>query len=137
MQFIHVSTARIADEWPVFAQTLAPAVRQDPGQTLEGLHRRLESGADVLLEITGPGYCLLGLEVTSDLVCWTKYLAGHINGGPKARAEIIRSAVSHIENVAKAAGCTEHRICGRDWSRVLPSYSPFEGFRNGLKKELQ
>lgn len=137
MQFVHVDGARIEAQWPVIAEILAPAVRNDPRQTLEGLHKRLASGADSLIEITGPGRCLLVLEVASDLVCWTKYLAGSIEGGPKARVAIIRAAVEHIETVAKAAGCTEHRLCGRDeWARILPDYEPFDGHRNGLRKGL-
>lgn len=136
MQFTHVPPARIADEWPAFAEILAPALRQDTSQTLEGLHNRLARGADGLLEITGPGRCLMVLEVTPDGVCWTKYLAGKIAGGPKTRVAIIRAAVAHLEKIAREAECTEHRLCGRDWSRLLPDYLPFEGQRNGLRKGL-
>lgn len=103
---------------------------------MEGLHERLAASAESLLEITGPCHCLMVIEVTGDLVCWTKYLAGHIDGGPKARVAHIRGAVRHLETYARAAGCTEHRLCGRDWSRILPDYKPFDGHRNGLKKEL-
>jgi hypothetical protein len=137
VQFEHVEPSRIERLWPVIAEILAPAVRNDPRQTMEGLHKRLASGADSLLEISGPGHCLMVLEVSSDLVCWTKYLAGTIEGGPKARVAIIREAVRRVETVARDAGCTEHRLCGRDWQRILPDYKPFEGRRNGLTKELQ
>jgi hypothetical protein len=137
MQFVHVDPARIEREWPVIAEILAPAVRNDPRQTMEGLHKRLADGADSLLDITGPGRCLMVIELTNDLVCWTKYLAGNIEGGPKARVAIIRAAVRHLETVARDAGCTEHRLCGRDWQRILPDYQPFEGHQNGLKKELR
>ena len=136
MQFEHVEPARIARDWPNIAAILAPAVLQDPAQTLEGLHERLASGADSLLHVSGPGHCLMVLEVTSGLVCWTKYLAGAIEGGPKARVAIMRAAIEHIEAVARAAGCTEHRLCGRDWARILPDYQPCDGPRNALKKEL-
>ncbi len=136
MQFVHVEPARIEREWPVIAEILAPAVRNDPTQTLEGLHKRLASGADSLLDISGPGRCLMVVEVTSDLVCWTKYLAGTIEGGPKARLAIMRAAVEHLETHARAAGCTEHRLCGRDWARVLPHYSAFDGHPNELRKVL-
>jgi hypothetical protein len=136
MQFVHVLPERIEAQWPVIAEILAPAVRGDPRQTLEGLHKRLAAGADSLLEITGPGRCLMVIELTNDLVCWTKYLAGTIEGGPKARLAIMRGAVRHIETVARNAGCTEHRLCGRDWSAILPDYRPFVGHPNGLSKEL-
>ena len=136
MQFVHVEPERIEAQWPVIAEILAPAVRADPRQTMEGLHRRLLSGADSLLEITGPGRCLMVIEVTNELVCWTKYLAGTIEGGPKARIAIMRGAVAHIEKFARDAGCTAHRLCGRDWSTILPDYTPFDGHPNGLNKEL-
>lgn len=137
MRFEHIEPARIERDWPVIAEILTPAVREDPRQTLEGLHKRLAEGADHLFVISGPGHALIVLEVSSSLVCWTKYLAGQIEGGPKARMAIIRDAVKHIEQVAKAAGCTEHRLCGREgWARVLTDYRPFEGQSNGLMKEL-
>ena len=136
MQFEHVDKDRIERLWPVIAEILAPAVREDPKQTLEGLHKRLDAGADQLMSISGPGNCLMVLEIDNNLVCWTKYLAGMIEGGPKARVQIMREAVAHIEAVAKAAGCTEHRLCGRDWHKILPDYQPFEGLRNGLRKGL-
>jgi len=136
MQFVHVEPARIERDWPVIAEILAPAVQADPRQTLEGLHRRLETGADRLLAISGPGHALMVIEVASDLVCWVKYLAGQIEGGPKARIATIRSVMAQLEAVARNAGCTEIRLCGRDWSTILPTYRPFEGHRNGLMKEL-
>lgn len=135
MQFVHVDQARIEREWPVIAEILVPAVRHDPRQTLEGLHNRLARGADGLIEVTGPGRCLIVVDVTGDAF-WTKYLAGSIEGGPKARIAIMRQAIEHIETIARAAGCTEHRLCGRDWARILPDYEPFEGHRNGLRKGL-
>lgn len=137
MQFVHVDAARIEREWPVIAEILAPAVREDPRQTMEGLHKRLASGADSLLRISGPGDALMVIEVTNGLACWVKYLAGHIDGGPKARVAIIRAAIAHIEAVARGAGCTEIKLCGREtWARIMPDYEPFEGHRNGLRKGL-
>lgn len=136
MQFVHFDPARIEREWPVIAEILAPAVRNEPRQTMEGLHKRLASGADRLLHISGPGDALMVIEVTDGLACWVKYLAGHIEGGPKARVEIIRAAIEHIEAVARNAGCTEIKLCGRDWSAILPDYEAFDGHQNGLRKGL-
>lgn len=136
MHFEYVEPSRIEAQWPVIAEILAPAVRRDPQQTIEGLHKRLAAGFDSLLRISGPGECLMVIELTSDLVCWTKYLAGHIEGGPKTRLRIIRDVVEHFEAVARNAGCIEHRLCGRDWHRILPDYEPFDGHRNGLRKVL-
>lgn len=136
MQITVLDKDRIAAEWPAIAEILAPAVRGDPCQTLEGLRKRLAEGLDSLLMLTGPGRCLMVIELDNDLRCWIKYLAGSIEGGPKARVAIIRDAVRHIETTAKDAGCTEVRLCGRDWSAILPDYTAFEGHPNGLKKEL-
>ncbi len=136
MLFSHVEPARIERDWPVIAEILAPAVRNDPRQTLEGLHKRLANGTDRLLHISGPGEALMVIEVTGDLVCWVKYLAGRIAGGPKARVAIMRHAVARIEAVARSAGCLEIRLCGRDWSALLTDYAPFDGNRNGLRKAL-
>lgn len=136
MHFEHVDTDRIERLWPVIAEILAPAVRPDPTQTLEGLHKRLAEGADWLFQISGPGHALIVFEKPVSLSCWVKYLAGHIEGGPKARARIIRLAIEHIEQMAKDAGCTEVCLCGRDWSAILPDYEPLEGHRNGLRKGL-
>lgn len=137
MQFEHVEPARIARLWPVIAEILAPAVQSDPRQTMEGLHKRLADGADRLLAISGPGHALMVIEVTDSLVCWVKYLAGQVEGGPKARIGVIRAAVEQIEAVARHAGCTEIKLCGREtWARILPDYEAFDGHQNGLRKGL-
>lgn len=136
MQFTYMPPSQIDRIWPAIADILAPAVRQDATDTIEGLHKRLHEGADWLFEISGPGYALMVFEKPDGTVFWTKYLAGKIEGGPKERVSIIRQAVDHIEKVAREAGCKEHRLCGRDWARVLPNYKPFEGERNGLRKGL-
>jgi len=136
MQFEHVDVARIEREWPVIAEILAPAIRPDPTQTIEGVHARLARGADGLLEITGPGSALMVIEAAAGGACWVKYLAGRIEGGPKARVAVIREAVSRIEAVALDAGCTEIKICGRDWAVILRDYEPFDGHRNGIRKGL-
>lgn len=136
MQFDPIEPSRIEAQWPVIAEILAPAVRQDPRQTLEGLHKRLAEGADNLVSVSGEASGLIVLQVTTDLVLWTRYAAGFVEGGPKQRLRTLRHIVEHIETVAREVGCKEHRICGRDWSRILPDYRPFEGHRNGLSKEL-
>lgn len=136
MQFAHVDPARIEAEWPAFAEILAPAVRQDPRQTLEGLRKRLALGADQLLAVSGDADGLMVIEVTNALCCWIKYAGGRVAGGPKRRAAAFRAAIQHLETVAKAAGCTELRLCGRDWSALLTDYLPDDDHRNGLRKAL-
>lgn len=136
MDFAHVDPARIERDWPAYAEILWPAVRQDPGATLEGLRQRLAAGADHLLTISGDASGLMVIEVTDGLCCWIKYTGGKIYGGPHRRAAAVRAAMKNLEAVAKAAGCNEIRLCGRDWSAVLPDYAPDTDHPNGLKKEL-
>lgn len=136
MQFRHIEPMQIDRDWPILANLLAPALRQDPSQTLEGLHERLSKGAEKLLHISGPGHALMVLEVTDELVCWVKYLAGQIEGGPKARITVFRYCISTLEQIARDAGCTEIRLCGRDWRKILPDYQPSDGFPNELRKVL-
>lgn len=136
MQFQHVEPDRLERDWPIIAAILAPALRQDPTQTLEGLRKRLADGAEQLLHISGLGHALMVIEVTSELVCWVKYLAGQIEGSPRQRLTIMRYAVSSLEQKAREAGCTEMRLCGRDWSKILPDYLPCDGYPNELRKAL-
>lgn len=136
MRFTLVTHDRIAAEWPAIAERLWPAVRQDPTYTLEVLRNRLENGLDWLFEAEGGGTCLIVIELGNDLSCWIKALAGTVEGGPKARLRTIREGVDFIESVARTAGCASVRICGRDWSAILPNYEPFDGYRNGLEKRL-
>lgn len=139
MEFHAVEPARVAREWPRIAETLWPAVRQNSHFTLETLRARLLADPkplDHLLELSGEADCLLVLEVDDDLCCWVKGLAGAIHGGPKRRIRTIRETIQFIEQMARNAGCTEIRICGRDWSRFLTDYTPFDGFMNGIRKGL-
>jgi hypothetical protein len=48
----------------------------------------------------------------------------------------IRAEMGKLEDIAKAAGCVEMRVSGRDWSRVLPTYEYLIGVKNGLRKAL-
>jgi hypothetical protein len=48
----------------------------------------------------------------------------------------MRGELRKIENIARDAGCTEMRVAGRDWSRILPDYEPMPGIENRLRKAL-
>lgn len=136
MQFVHVEPERIEALWPVIAETVWPAARQDSHYTLETLRKRLLNGMDHLFELSGEARGYMALQLGDDLTCWIKCAAGHVEGGPKRRVQTIREIMAHIESVAKNAGCSEIKICGRDWSKVLTDYEPFDGFRNGISKRL-
>jgi hypothetical protein len=136
MQFVHVDPARIEREWPVIAETVWPAVRQNSHTSLETFRKRLLNGLDHLFEVSGEATGYIAIELANDLCCWIKCGAGHVIGGPKQRVKTILAIMAHIEAVARDAGCAEIKICGRDWSKILKDYEPFDGFRNGIRKRF-
>lgn len=139
MQVTLVDAARIADEWPFFAERLWPAVRQDPTYSLAGLYDRLIASSALLFEATegANGLWVVSLEDDGGLVAWTTAIAGKIEGTLPQRIAVIRHAVAALELTLLAAGVRAHRLCGREaWRRILPDYSPFAGARNGLEKVL-
>lgn len=130
---------RITSEWEAIETALMPALRQDPSFRVQALYDRLMAGLAWVCEVSdgAKGYWVITLDTDGDdLVAWTTAIAGKIEGGPKQRVKYIRDAVAFLENIMINAGVTAHRICGRDWSRVLPYYLPYEGARNGLQKRL-
>lgn len=138
MQVTLLDTARIDREWEAIEACLRPALSQDPEFDLIGLYGRLLDGSALIFEVSEGAQGLWVVSIVEDdgLVAWTTAIAGQIEGGPKQRLASMRHAVSALETTLKQAGVRAHRICGRDWSRILPSYTPFEGARNGLEKRL-
>ena len=138
MQVTLLDTARIDRDWEAMAVLLQPAVAVDPEYDLTGLYGRLLDGSALAFEVSDGaiGLWVVSLEDDNGLVAWTTAIAGKIDGGPKARVETIRAAVRALEDTLKLASVKAHRICGRDWSAILPDYTPFDGARNGLQKEL-
>lgn len=140
MQTIVVPKERIEAEWGAIAEALWPALRQDPSFSVQSLYNRLMNGSSLLFEASdgASGYWVVSLDMDGDdLVAWTTAIAGTIDGGPKQRVKTIRNAVDALEQTLVNAGVTAHRICGRDWSAILPLYSPYSGTRNGLERVLQ
>lgn len=139
MQATLLDPACIEQDWPVIADRLWPAVRQDPSYNLRDLHWRLLNGRGLAFEMSdgAEGLWIVSLVGSDEgLVAWTTAIAGKIGGGPKQRLQAMREAVAALEETLKQAGVIAHRVCGRDWSRILPSYAPFEGARNGIEKRL-
>ena len=144
MQAVPVSPAEIAAMWGDIADALWPAIRQDPTYSMPTLHSRLMSGRALLFQVSdgANGYWVVSLDSevnqngVNELIAWTTAIAGRIDGGPKSKVATIRHAVATLEAVLADAGVKAHRICGRDWSRVLPEYVPYDGARNGLERRL-
>lgn len=139
MNAVPVPIERIQTDWEAIALALWPALRQDPSFSVQSLYDRLMDGSSLLFEAADGaiGYWVVSLDMDGDeMIAWTTAIAGKISGGPKQRVETIRVAVNALEQTLVNAGVTAHRICGRDWSAVLPDYLPYEGARNGLEKRL-
>lgn len=78
-------------------------------------------------------------EDAGEIVCLFHTLTGKIELGPKAWLQAIRDNMQVFERIARNAGCTEMRIEGRDWGRVLKplGYVPWpEGEGFALRKRL-
>lgn len=119
---------------------LAPAVAFDDNASLEDVRHKLLSGQCEAALVTGDG--VKGVIVTElcvidgAKVCWLSYVAGSVTASPRKWLAIMRSGIAQIEALAKAAGCTETRIGGRDWSRVLTDYQRFDDVPNRMRKAI-
>jgi hypothetical protein len=138
MQVAFLDTARIDREWEAIEASLQPALAEDPDFDLTDLYGRLLDGTALIFEVGDGANGLWVVSIGEDdgLVAWTTAIAGKIEGGPKQRLATMRHAVRALENTLKQAGVRAHRICGRDWSAILPDYAPYAGARNGLEKRL-
>jgi hypothetical protein len=81
----------------------------------------------ILLEVYGDG---------DRMIAGIRKLYGWINVPPKQWLRIVRAEIRTIERICKESGCRELRVAGRDWSRILTDYEPYDGPRNGLRKVL-
>jgi len=73
------------------------------------------------------------------VVCLIHTLSGTIALRPKAWLQAVRDEVRKLERIAKAAGCAEMRVEGRNWSFALKSlgYVPWPaGEGHALRKVL-
>lgn len=75
-------------------------------------------------------------EEPTGLVCGIYKLKGRIDLPRHEWLGAVREEMHRIEGIAKAAGCNEMRLGGRNWSRILPDYEPLSGVTNGLRKVL-
>jgi hypothetical protein len=82
---------------------------------------------------------LVTLEIYAEdnrMVCGIYEIEGRLDERPKQWLRTMRAELEKLEGIARDAGCEEMRIAGRDWSRVFPGYTPFDGAENGLRKAL-
>lgn len=91
------------------------------------------------INIEGVGCVAMILEVYGSgdhMVCGIYQMCGHIHVPPKHWLHVVRNEMRKIEQMAKDSGVAEMRVAGRNWSRVLPDYEPFDEIPNGLRKRL-
>jgi len=85
----------------------------------------------------GGGYVTLEIYAEDNqMVCGIYEIKGRLQERPKQWLRTMRAELTRLEAIARDAGCEEMRIAGRDWSRVFPDYTPFDGAENGLRKAL-
>jgi hypothetical protein len=80
--------------------------------------RRPYGVARVILEVYREG---------EETVCGLYKLWGRTTLGPRAFIAFMRKEMATLEQIARDAGCTQMRVAGRDWSRVLTDYEPMAG----------
>lgn len=137
MIFTPINTADIPASWEALSAVIEPAVRVDPAMTMQIEYTRLAHGVDLAVMVSGAdANGAMILQCTEEGVCWVRYLAGRIIGGPKARLRVMRDGMVWVEKAAREAGCSEVRVCGRDWRMVLTDYRLTTDFPNGLRKVL-
>lgn len=82
------------------------------------MKRRPYGVARVILEVFREG---------EETVCGLYKLWGRTRLGPKAFAAFMRKEMTTLEQIARDAGCTQMRVAGRNWARVLTDYEPMAG----------
>lgn len=74
-------------------------------------------------------------EEDGDLICGLLDMEGSFDRG--TLVTVARREMKNIEALARNAGCSEMRVAGRNWSRVLTDYQPLPGdIPNRLRKRL-
>lgn len=140
MMFVPVRASQVAGQWPEIAEAIWPCVRGVPNASMEGLKNDLIGGRNLFVWAMGEeGSGALVLEITPDAVCWLKYGTSSLRGGPKVRLRVMREGMKWLSEQMAAIGCTEVRICGRDWSRILTDFQlmPDAPEPNLLRKVLR
>lgn len=135
-----VPASAIGEAWTALGPMLAPAVAHDRNIDLEGVRQKLLSGQCEAAMVSADG--VAGVIVTEICtldgvkVCWLSYVAGSVHASPRKWLAIMRAGIAQIEDLARLAGCVETRIGGRDWSRILADYEPFDDVPNRMRKVL-
>jgi hypothetical protein len=142
MDIRHIPARRIPFEWERLVGLLRPAIGYDPNVTELDVYGKLINGICNAFTVTeGEAKGLLVAEicdVNGKTCLWASYIAGTVNGRPRAFLALMRGIMAEVEMLARNAGCEEIRIGGRDWSKVFPEYEPVANGSapNELRKAL-
>lgn len=82
---------------------------------------------------------LVTLEIYKEddrLICGIYQIEGRLKQPPKQWLRTMRAILKDIETVVRNAGCSEIRVAGRNWQRILTDYEPMPGIENRLRKGL-
>src|SRR5690606_24353924 len=110
--------AKVQSEWSWVGPLLLPAIRQHPGQTLEGVRAQIMDGSMLVLRVTGDAdgvVCLTQVDAETGDALFVNYVAGRMDGGPKEQLRKIRTFAAGLEDQARRMGCTEIHGGGRLW----------------------
>jgi hypothetical protein len=136
-----LSPDRIEAEWKRIGPLLAPSVAHN--ERPRDIYWDLMSGALELFDIDlwrvkGVAVIEIGLSTANVRCLWIAHIGGKIEGPKREWIARARTLASYFEGIARAEGCKELRIEGRDWSRVLTDYERLTDRpgRNELRKVL-
>lgn len=135
------TAAEINREWWRFGEVLAPAIHVDGKRTVGGVFDALLMGDFALFTINEDSVNLtavIELHRIDEAKCLSLiYLAGRIGLSPRSWINRMQSlATRYLIETAKAMGCSEIHIEGRDWSRVFPDWERLDGPTHELRKRL-
>ena len=124
--------------WPWLSRLLGPAV--EGGRSLEEVRDLLVGGSLGLATVhlkNAAAVIVMEPRWDDPPRLWIAYLAGQIEGPPKAWLRTVRGVVGHFEDKARQAGMTRIRIGGRkQWQRVFPDWQPVPDVPDAIEKVL-
>ena len=126
-------------DWGRIGVLLAPAIRQHPGATISGVLKAILDGELLCLKVSDGAdgiVCLSRCDGETGTALFVNYVAGSIEGGPKARYRAIKQFAEAIEAEARRLGCTEVQGGGRAWKALGWDVSDREGGGYSLRKVL-
>lgn len=117
---------------------LAPALKHDEAMNMGDLMRALSSGEFALYDVDlhgAKGVIVVEINQGAVNTLWVRYVSGRISGPPRVWIGRVKALQIYFEGIARQMGCTEIRVCGRDWSRILPDWEK-DGPRHELRLAL-